>query len=146
MVTMEAKPPHCGFSLRTFADYTPVNVRALRASPTGPAHATTLDLFADSNTTGSGAETLGRRWLAFEKERGYLAASAFRFVDELPPTELATLWNRLCSDDSPVLVNRQRRELVLMEKTAPYAVKAKKKSMRGWTVFVHPHLLGSLKK
>ncbi len=39
-----------------------------------------------------------RRWLAFEKECSYLAASAFRFVDELPSGELATSWSRLQSD------------------------------------------------
>src|SRR5439155_615468 len=53
---------------------------------------TVLDIFAGSNTTGSAAEKLGRRWFAFEKDPGYLAASAFRFVDELSRDELAILW------------------------------------------------------
>ena len=39
-----------------------------------------LDIFAGSNTTGAVAEALGRRWLAFEMERAYLAASIFRFL------------------------------------------------------------------
>ncbi len=39
-----------------------------------------LDIFAGSNTTGAVAERLGRKWLAFEKERKYLAASSFRFL------------------------------------------------------------------
>jgi DNA modification methylase len=47
-----------------------------------------LDIFAGSNTTGSAAEKLDRGWLAFEKDRTYLAASAFRFLDELPTEEL----------------------------------------------------------
>jgi site-specific DNA-methyltransferase (cytosine-N4-specific) len=41
-----------------------------------------LDLFAGSNTTGAVAEREGRRWLAFDERRDYLAASAFRFLPE----------------------------------------------------------------
>ena len=86
---------------------------------------TVLDIFAGSNTTGSAAEKLDRRWLAFEKDRTYLAASAFRFVDELPVEDLATLWSRLHSDDLPVELNRQQRELVLRERRVRYAPKDK---------------------
>ena len=43
---------------------------------------TVLDIFAGSNTTGEVAEREGRRWLAFEERRDYVAASAFRFLDE----------------------------------------------------------------
>jgi site-specific DNA-methyltransferase (cytosine-N4-specific) len=39
-----------------------------------------LDIFAGSNTTGWVAESEGRRWLAFEEDRAYVAASAFRFL------------------------------------------------------------------
>ncbi len=38
-----------------------------------------LDPFAGSNTTGSVAETLRRRWLAIESVQGYLEGSRFRF-------------------------------------------------------------------
>ena len=38
-----------------------------------------LDLFAGSNTTGAVAEELGRRWLAFEIDPRYVAASRLRF-------------------------------------------------------------------
>ncbi|MBI2929441.1 MAG: hypothetical protein HYY24_27565 [Verrucomicrobia bacterium] len=89
-----------------------------------------LDIFAGSNTTGSAAEKLDRRWLALEKDRTYLAASAFRFVDELPAEELATLRSRLHSDDLPVLVHRRQRELVLREKLAGCEVRPKRKSRR----------------
>lgn len=41
-----------------------------------------LDVFAGSNTTGQVAEAEGRRWLAFELSRDYLAASAFRFLND----------------------------------------------------------------
>jgi len=88
---------------------------------------TVLDIFAGSNTTGSAAEKLDRRWLAFEKARTYLAASALRFVDELPPEELAALWDRLHSDDLLVEVNRAQRELVLIEKPTAYATKLKRR-------------------
>ncbi|QDV91504.1 Modification methylase PvuII [Phycisphaerae bacterium RAS2] len=40
-----------------------------------------LDIFAGSNTTGAVAEIEGRRWMAFEADREYIAASAFRFID-----------------------------------------------------------------
>ena len=88
---------------------------------------TVLDIFAGSNTTGSAAEKLDRRWMAFEKDRTYLATSAFRFVDELPAEELAALWNRLHSDDLPVEVSRQQREMVLRETAAPYAARKKRR-------------------
>lgn len=86
---------------------------------------TVLDIFAGSNTTGSAAEKLGRRWLAFEKDRDYLAASAFRFIDELAPEELATLWSKLQSDELPVLVNRQQLEMMLAESAPGYATERK---------------------
>lgn len=41
-----------------------------------------VDIFAGSNTTGSVAEKEGRRWLAFEERRDYLATSTFRFLAE----------------------------------------------------------------
>jgi site-specific DNA-methyltransferase (cytosine-N4-specific) len=39
-----------------------------------------VDIFAGSNTTGQVAEASRRRWLAFELDRNYVAASAFRFL------------------------------------------------------------------
>ena len=41
-----------------------------------------LDIFAGSNTTGAVAEREGRRWISFELELEYVAASAFRFIDD----------------------------------------------------------------
>jgi len=40
-----------------------------------------LDIFAGSNTTGEVAERKGRRWLACDLDREYLAASALRFFE-----------------------------------------------------------------
>lgn len=44
-----------------------------------------VDIFAGSNTTGMVAEAEGRKWLAFELNREYLAASALRFVPKGMP-------------------------------------------------------------
>lgn len=40
-----------------------------------------VDIFSGSNTTGSVAEKLNRRWLGFDLTQEYVAASVFRFVD-----------------------------------------------------------------
>lgn len=50
-----------------------------------------LDIFAGSNTSGFVAESSGRRWMAFEINAGYLAASVFRFLEEMPTSELLEL-------------------------------------------------------
>lgn len=42
---------------------------------------TVLDIFAGSNTTGWIAEQLFRKWISFDSEEKYLAASVFRFLD-----------------------------------------------------------------
>ena len=41
-----------------------------------------LDIFSGSNTTGEVAERMNRRWLSFEVNRQYVAASAFRFLEK----------------------------------------------------------------
>jgi site-specific DNA-methyltransferase (cytosine-N4-specific) len=55
-----------------------------------------VDIFAGSNTTGMVAEREGRRWIGFELDREYVAASAFRFV---PPSvtdeELRNVYDQL---------------------------------------------------
>jgi len=57
-----------------------------------------LDIFAGSNTTGAAAEAVGRRWVAFEQSRPYLAASAFRFAPpDLPAETLRPLYDALMS-------------------------------------------------
>jgi len=52
-----------------------------------------LDIFAGSNTTGIASELTGRRWVAFDKDRGYVASSIFRFLDN--GEEAANLYNKL---------------------------------------------------
>ncbi|MBD2539498.1 site-specific DNA-methyltransferase [Coleofasciculus sp. FACHB-SPT36] len=51
---------------------------------------TVLDIFAGSNTTGAAAEALRRRWIAFEQNPSYLAASAFRFLEDNQSIEAAS--------------------------------------------------------
>ena len=48
-----------------------------------------LDIFAGSNTTGAVAEREGRRWLSFELDLDYVAASVFRLLD--PGVSSATM-------------------------------------------------------
>jgi site-specific DNA-methyltransferase (cytosine-N4-specific) len=40
-----------------------------------------VDIFGGSNTTGQVAEALQRNWLSFELSAEYVAASAFRFLE-----------------------------------------------------------------
>lgn len=48
-----------------------------------------VDIFAGSNTTGAASEQLNRRWLSFELQKQYVAASAFRFIkNEDDPSEI----------------------------------------------------------
>ncbi len=74
-----------------------------------------LDIFAGSNTTGAAAEHAGRNWLAFEKDRTYLAASAFRFLDTDDPDELADLWRTTTSLDETVEIRPRQAELLMRD-------------------------------
>jgi DNA modification methylase len=40
-----------------------------------------LDIFSGSNTTGEVCEKLGRQWLAFDNDLGYVSNSCLRFID-----------------------------------------------------------------
>lgn len=60
-----------------------------------------LDVFAGSNTTGQVAEAEGRRWLAFELSRDYLAASAFRFLnDQNTHGDMITVHRRIITGEA----------------------------------------------
>lgn len=58
-----------------------------------------LDIFAGSNATGEAAEKNQRRWIAFEKERKYLAASVFRFLEIANDNYIKSLYGKLLNDD-----------------------------------------------
>ena len=65
-----------------------------------------IDIFAGSNTTGAVAETLGRRWLSFEEDLNYVAASAFRLIDEgTTDADIMEIYQNILSGD---LVDLQR--------------------------------------
>lgn len=73
---------------------------------------TVLDIFAGSNTTGVAAEQLQRKWIAFEKEREYLAASAFRFIDKSQTDQAAVqVFHSLMQgiEVLPIQINTQLR-------------------------------------
>lgn len=55
-----------------------------------------MDIFGGSNVTGQAAEGLGRRWLSFERDLGYVAASAFRFMAKDTETQtIKTVHHRI---------------------------------------------------
>ncbi len=63
-----------------------------------------VDIFAGSNTTGMVAEAEGRRWLAFEMNREYVAASVLRFVPKgLSVTGMKKLYERVLGN-APVSI------------------------------------------
>jgi len=58
-----------------------------------------VDIFAGSNTTGQVAEANSRNWIAFELDRSYLAASAFRFMDNASDDELKGVYADIVSGE-----------------------------------------------
>jgi len=74
---------------------------------------TVLDIFAGSNTTGQAAQQLQRRWIAFETDLEYLAASSFRFLDgDMPEKEMRELYELILSSQT-VDLQRYHRQTVL---------------------------------
>lgn len=72
-----------------------------------------LDIFAGSNASGAAAERLGRRWLAFEIEPSYLAASVFRFTDEIPKEQAALLYREVMESRAGPTRVGQRQAMLL---------------------------------
>jgi DNA modification methylase len=67
---------------------------------------TVLDIFGGSNTTGAASEAARRRWMAFELNRGYLAASAFRFCKDADLADAKTFYNELMSAKETFSITR----------------------------------------
>ncbi len=66
-----------------------------------------VDIFAGSNTTGMVAEAEGRRWLAFEQNRDYVAASVLRFAPNgLPVARMKQLYGAVLRGD-PVSIEEE---------------------------------------
>jgi site-specific DNA-methyltransferase (cytosine-N4-specific) len=66
-----------------------------------------VDIFAGSNTTGMVAEAEGRRWLAFELNREYVASSLLRFVPKgLPVSRMRDLYESVLRGE-PVSIEEE---------------------------------------
>lgn len=81
---------------------------------------TVLDIFAGSNTTGAAAENMGRRWIAFELEQKYLAASAFRFLSDAGETTIRNLYAELCTEGATDTTIPQVVQPCLLDERAEY--------------------------
>jgi site-specific DNA-methyltransferase (cytosine-N4-specific) len=66
-----------------------------------------VDIFAGSNTTGRVAEMWERRWKSFEMSREYLAASAFRFLDNVREAEYRSIFESIMEGREIDLAPRQ---------------------------------------
>lgn len=68
-----------------------------------------VDIFAGSNTTGEAAERLGRRWLACDLRRDYVAASAFRFIQDRNDDSVQQIYNALTDTEAePILLQDEQ--------------------------------------
>jgi site-specific DNA-methyltransferase (cytosine-N4-specific) len=63
-----------------------------------------IDIFAGSNTTGSVAESLRRKWMAFDSNHEYLKSSVLRFVEELNMQEIKHILEQLANLYANVLL------------------------------------------
>lgn len=78
-----------------------------------------IDIFAGSNTTGAVAERLGRSWIAFEQDRKYLAASAFRFLTDEYKESALSIYQQLVESDDSIRISMPT-QLHLFEKGENY--------------------------
>jgi site-specific DNA-methyltransferase (cytosine-N4-specific) len=83
-----------------------------------------LDFFAGSNTTGAAAEEAGRKWVAFEQDKQYLAAAAFRFLDkEISEGAVRMLYQKLLTTTGSICLpqSAQGQFTELLENRADYS-------------------------
>jgi DNA modification methylase len=73
-----------------------------------------VDVFAGSNTTGSVAERLGRRWWAFEERLDYVAASAFRILPpELTEHQVMEVYQKILKGETVEISDYVRQQSLL---------------------------------
>lgn len=73
-----------------------------------------LDIFGGSNTTGMVAEAEGRKWMSFELDLDYLAASSLRFISQdTSPKEMASIYEKIKAGESVNLEHRESKQLKL---------------------------------
>jgi len=91
-----------------------------------------LDIFAGSNTTGAVAETLGRRWLAFEIDRSYLVGSAFRFLNQADDDVVKAVHSKLMPEGAEKVTIPQigTQQFLFEEKVAYQTFSPKRKRKR----------------
>lgn len=81
-----------------------------------------VDIFAGSNTTGFVAESEARRWLGFEAKKEYVAASAFRFLDDaVNGKTMAEIYDHLLQE-RPLDLREFQRQPRLIESGFSYDV------------------------
>lgn len=71
-----------------------------------------IDIFAGSNTTGIVAEELSRRWISFENDREYVAASIFRFLEQSEFNKASEIYERLSLEKASGFVVPQEKLLL----------------------------------
>lgn len=59
-----------------------------------------VDIFAGSNTTGLAAENHKRKWIAFEEDLGYIAASVLRFINDIDENQISIIYNSILDGKS----------------------------------------------
>lgn len=73
-----------------------------------------VDIFAGSNTTGSVAERLGRRWCAFEDRLDYIAASVFRLLPaDLKDHQVREAYEKILSSETVEVVDYVSQQMLL---------------------------------
>jgi site-specific DNA-methyltransferase (cytosine-N4-specific) len=84
-----------------------------------------LDIFAGSNTTGEVAEKRGRRWIACDLDRNYLAASALRFFEKPINKKQMKIFRELSrGSELPIdLTKIKRQQELFAQGTAPNRVR-----------------------
>lgn len=58
-----------------------------------------VDIFSGSNTTGHATEELLRKWIAFEQDKEYIAASVFRFLSRELFAQADEIYKKLLTED-----------------------------------------------
>lgn len=80
-----------------------------------------IDIFAGSNTTGYVAEKEQREWISFDNEIEYVAASAFRFLENDAPVDtLSNVYESIKSGHSILLSEYRSQMRMFREDSASY--------------------------
>lgn len=66
-----------------------------------------LDFFAGSNTTGSVAETLQRKWISIEERSEYVASSSFRFFGQAQWEDMKAAYEQIAHDGDTVEITNK---------------------------------------